>query len=298
MLSYYPTCRSLASVSAAMNESKQQKTAPVTVFRSSQGWAPIGLREMWRYRELLWVLTLRSVQIRYKQSILGIAWAVLQPLALMLMFTLIFSVLLKVPSDGVPYPIFSYSALLFWTFFSNSLSHAIPSLQENAPLIRKIYFPREFFPMSSILAAVFDLLIASLIFLGLMFYYNIPFTVNILYVVPVLIIQTVFTMGVCFIFSALNAYYRDVKYALPLVIQLWLYATPIIYPISSVPERLRLYYMLNPMTGIIESYRNVLVKGLPPSSFYMAVAAAGAVLLFILGYIYFKRIEMTLADVV
>ena len=283
-----------------MDELKQEKTAsaPVTVFRSSGGWIPLSLRELWNYRELLWVLTLREVQIRYKQSILGVAWAILQPLALMLTFTLIFSTLLKVPSEGVPYPIFSYSALLFWTFFSTSLNNAIPSLETNAALIKKIYFPREFFPMSSILAAVFDLLIAALIFLGMMFYYHIDFTVNILYVIPILIIQTVFTMGVCFIFSALNAYYRDVKYALPLIIQLWLYATPIIYPLSLVPERFRTYYMLNPMTGIIESYRNVLVKGIAPEGFYLGVAAAGAVLLFLLGYFYFKRIEMTLADVV
>jgi lipopolysaccharide transport system permease protein len=259
---------------------------------------PLSLRDLWNYRELLWVLTLREIQIRYKQSILGVAWAILQPLALMLMFTLVFSALLKVPSEGVPYPIFSYSALLFWTFFSTSLHNAIPSLETNAALIKKIYFPREFFPMSSILAAVFDLIIAAVIFLGMMFYFHVDFTVNILYVIPVLIIQTIFTMGVCFIFSAMNAYYRDVKYALPLVIQLWLYATPIIYPISLVPERFRTYYMLNPMAGIIESYRSVLVKGMAPEGFYLGVAAAGAVLLFVLGYWYFKRIEMTLADVV
>jgi len=285
-------------VDLAKEEQVNTNAAPVTVFHSSGGWITGKLHELWNYRELLWVLTLRNVQIRYKQSILGIAWAVLQPLALMLIFTLVFSALLKVPSEGVPYPIFSYSALLFWTFFSNSLNNAIPSLEDNAALIKKIYFPREFFPISSILAAVFDLLIAAVIFLGMMFYYHVSFTLNILYVIPLLIIQTIFTMGVCFIFSALNAYYRDVKYALPLVIQLWLYATPIIYPLSSVPERFRLYYMLNPMAGIIESYRNVLVKGIAPDTFYVGVAAAGAVLLFILGYWYFKRIEMTIADIV
>lgn len=272
-------------------------TTPVTVIRPSGGWIPAKLREFWRYRELLYVLTMREVRIRYKQSVLGIAWAVLQPLALMLMFTLVFSVLLKIPSEGVPYPIFSYSALLFWTFFSGSLTRAIPSLEDNAALIKKIYFPREFFPMSSVLAAVFDLLIAGVIFLGMMFYFHVSFTLNILYVIPLLLVQTIFTLGVCFIFSALNAYYRDVKYALPLVIQIWLYATPIIYPLSLVPERFRTYYMLNPMTGIIESYRNVLVKGIAPDEFYIGVAAAGAVFLLILGYLYFKRIEMTFADV-
>lgn len=256
------------------------------------------LNELFSYRELLYVLTVREIQIRYKQSVLGIAWAVIQPLALMLMFTLIFSVLLKVPSDGVPYPIFSYSALLFWIFFSGSLTRAIPSLETNASLIRKIYFPRELFPISSVLAAGFDLLIAAVIFLGLIFYFGVPFTVNMLYVVPILVIQTIFTLGVCFFASALNVYYRDVKYALPVLIQLWMYATPIIYPMSLVPERLLTFYLLNPMTGIIVSYRNILVKGLPPDYFYLGVAAAGAVVLFVLGYLYFKRIEMTFADIV
>ena len=273
-------------------------SASVDAIRTTAGWIPAKLREFWKYRELLYVLTLREIQIRYKQSVLGIAWAVLQPLALMLMFTLIFSVLLKIPSDGVPYPIFSYSALLFWTFFSGSLNRAIPSLETNADLIKKIYFPREFFPLSCVLAAIFDLIIAAFIFLGMMFYFHVNFTVNILYVIPLLIIQTIFTMGVSFIFSALNAYYRDVKYALPLIIQLWLYATPIIYPLSIIPERFKTYYMLNPMTGIIEGYRNALVKGIAPDAFYMGVAASGAVLLFILGYFYFKRIEMTFADVI
>ena len=256
------------------------------------------LKKLFSYRELLYVLTFREIQIRYKQSVLGIAWAVLQPLVLMLMFTLVFSVLLKIPSDGVPYPIFSYSALLFWTFFSGSMTRAIPSLEANAALIKKIYFPREFFPVSSVLAAGFDLLIAAIIFLGMMFYFDVSFTVYILYVIPILAIQVVFTIGVCFFASALNVYYRDVKHALPLLIQVWMYATPIIYPISQVPERLQTFYLLNPMTGIIEGYRNILVKGLPPDYFYLGVAAAGAVVLFILGYLYFKRIEMTFADIV
>ncbi len=259
---------------------------------------PAKLREVWRYRQLLYVLSLREIQIRYKQSVLGVAWAVLQPLALMLMFTLIFSTLLKVPSEGIAYPVFSYSALMFWTFFSNSLSSAIPSLESNAALIKKIYFPREFFPMSSVFAAIFDLIIAAFIFLCMMFYYHVHFTLNILYVIPLLIVQTIFMMGVCFIFSALNAYYRDIKYALPLAIQIWMYATPIIYPITLIPERFKTYYLLNPMTGLIESYRNILVQGKGPEGLYVGVAAAGAVFLFIVGYLYFKRIEMTFADVI
>jgi len=273
-------------------------SASVTVFRPTSGWMFVGPRELWSHRELLWVLTLREIQIRYKQSILGIAWAVLQPLALMLMFTLIFSVLIKVPSEGIPYPVFSYSALMFWTFFSGSLLRAIPSLEANSALIKKIYFPREFFPISSVLSCVFDLAIAALIFLGIMLYFHVPFTVNILYVIPLVIIQTIFTLGVCFFASALNVYYRDVKHALSLIIQLWMYVTPIIYPMTLVPERFKAYYLLNPMTGIIESYRNILVKGIEPQFFYLWVAAVGAIVLFVIGYLYFKRIEMTFADVV
>jgi lipopolysaccharide transport system permease protein len=256
------------------------------------------LGELWRRRELLWALTLREIQIRYRQSVLGIGWAVLQPLAMMLVFTLIFSVLLKVPSDGVPYPVFSYSALTFWTFFSGSLTRAIPSVEANEALIKKIYFPREFFPISSVLSAIFDLAIAFVIFLIIMAYYHTPFTLNILYVVPLVLIQTVFTIGVCLFASALNVYYRDVKYALGLIVSLWMYATPIIYPMSLIPERFWKFYLLNPMTGLIESYRNVLVKGIAPQLFYVGIAAAGAVLLFVLGYFYFKRIEMSFADVV
>lgn len=283
-------------------ENKVNQTADLTpsvsAIQTAAGWLPAKLREFWKYRELLYVLTRREIQIRYTQSVLGVAWAILQPLALMLMFTLIFSVLLKTPSEGVPYPIFSYSGLLFWTFFSGSLTRAIPSLEANADLIKKIYFPREFFPMSSVFAAFFDLIIAAFIFLGMMFYYHVSFTVNILYVIPLLAIQTIFTLAICFIFSALNVYYRDVKYALPLIIQLWMYATPIIYPITTIPARFQTLFLLNPMTGLIESYRNILVKGIAPQGFYVGVAAAGAVFLLILGYFYFKRIEMTFADVI
>jgi lipopolysaccharide transport system permease protein len=256
------------------------------------------LGEIWRRRELLWALTWREIQIRYTQSVLGIAWAVLQPLALMLVFTLIFSVLLKVPSDGVAYPVFSYSALTFWTFFQGSLSRAIPSVEANEGLIKKIYFPREFFPMSSVFSAMFDLVIAFVIFLLIMVYYHTPFTLNMLYVVPLVVIQTIFTIGVCLFASALNVYYRDVKYALGLIVQLWMYATPIIYPMSLIPQRFWKFYLLNPMTGIIESYRNVLIKGSGPQLSYVGVAAAGAILLFVLGYFYFKRIEMSFADVI
>lgn len=253
---------------------------------------------MIKYWGLLYSLTRREIQIRYTQSVLGIAWAVLQPLALMVIFALVFSALLKVPSDGIPYPIFAYSALLPWTFFSGSLNRAIPSLETNAPLIKKIYFPREIFPVSSVLATFVDFLIGGVILIGMMFYFHISFTLNVLYVVPIVLIQIVFTVAICFFGSAINAYYRDVKYALPLLIQVWMFASPIIYPVSVVPEGLGTFYFLNPMAGIINSYRSVIVKGIPPSLEYLGIAAAGSVVLLILCYLYFKRIEMTFADVV
>jgi lipopolysaccharide transport system permease protein len=258
------------------------------------------VRTFLAYRELLWVLTLREIQIRYKQSVLGIVWAVLQPLAMMLAFTLIFSSLLKVSTGGIPYPIFSYSALLLWTLFSNSLTRAIPSLEANSALIRKIYLPREFFPMSSVLGALFDFLISAVIFVGLMIYYHnfVHLTPNVLYVIPILLIQMVFTFGLCFFASAVNVYYRDIKHALPFLIQIWMFATPIIYPVSLVPERFQLYYFLNPMAGIIVNFRLVVLDGAAPSFTYLGISAAGSVLLFIVGYWYFKRVEMDFADVV
>ena len=257
------------------------------------------LRELAKHRELLYVLTLREIQIRYKQSVLGIAWAILQPLALMLMFTLIFSRLLGVSTDGYPAPIFYYSALVPWTFFSGSLNRAIPSLELNAPLIKKIYFPRELFPLSSVLAAFVDFLIALAILAGMMLYFHTPFTANILFLVPVVLIQIVFTFAICLFASAINVYYRDVKHALPLLIQLWMYASPIVYPVSQIPEGLKLaYFILNPIAGIIVSYRSTLVQGMAPSYPYVATAAAGSLFLFAVCYYLFKRVEMDFADVV
>jgi lipopolysaccharide transport system permease protein len=258
------------------------------------------VRTFLAYRELLWVLTLREIQIRYKQSVLGIIWAVLQPLGMALAFTLIFSLLLKVDTGETPYILFSYSGVILWTLFSNSLTRAIPSLEANSSLIRKIYLPREFFPMSSVLGAFFDFLISVVIFVGLMIYYRnfVHLTPNVLYVIPILLIQMIFTFGLCFFASAVDVYYRDVKHALPFLIQVWMFVTPIMYPVDRIPDRFQLYYFLNPMSGIVVNFRRVAIDGLSPSFNYLGIAAAGAILLFIVGYWYFKRVEMEFADVV
>lgn len=256
------------------------------------------LRELAAYRELLWNVTLREIKVRYKQTLLGTAWAILQPLSFMVLFTVFFSYLIRVPSEGVPYPLFTLTALLPWMFFATSLSFAIPSLVGNADLIRKVYFPREIFPLASVLAALLDFAIACLPFAGMVLYYRVPLTSQALYVIPLLGVQIVFTVGLALFFSALAAHYRDVKHALPLAIQLWMFATPIIYPISLIPERFKTIFLLNPMAGVIDGYRRVLLHGSAPDLRAAGLAAFVAVLAFWGGVRYFKQVEARLADVI
>lgn len=268
----------------------------ITPTQSRSIWA--SLREVIKYRELLSQITLREIKVRYKQTALGVAWAILQPLSLMVIFTLFFGRFAKIPSEGIPYPIFYYSALLPWQLFATSLSFAIPSLVTNRQLVTKIYFPREIFPLSSILAALVDFTIGFFIFLIMIFIYKIAFTTCFLLVIPILFIQIIFILGISFFASAINVYYRDVRYALPLIIQLWLFISPVIYPVSIIPKYLRTIYLLNPMAGIIDGYRSVLGKGIPPDSFGLGLAAVMSVMLFFFGYRYFKKIEMSFADVI
>jgi len=247
--------------------------------------------------ELLLNLTRKTIKVKYKQSAFGIGWAIIQPLALMLIFVLIFSTLLKIPSDGLPYALFVYSALLPWTLFATSLSTAVPSIEASAGLLRKLYMPRVLFPTAAVMAGLVDFGIGFVIFLGIMLWYKVAFTYILLWIIPVLAVQLVFTLGLCYLLAPLNAYYRDVRAALPLTLQVWMYATPIIYPLSRIPESFRVFYMLNPMAGVIDSWRNVLAKGVAPDLSYLGIAAIGAVLLFMIGYFVFKKTEMTLADV-
>jgi len=256
------------------------------------------VRELYKYRELIASLVTREIKVRYKQSVLGVFWAVLQPLSMTVIFSVIFSVFVKMPSDGIPYPIFSYTALLPWTLFASALSFAIPSVVSNISLVTKIYFPREIFPLSAILAAFFDFCIASIIFVLLMLFYRIPLTWNILYLLPILILQVILMAGVALFASALNVYYRDVKYILPLALQLWMYASPIIYPISVVPDKIKVVYMLNPMAPIIDSYRKILLLGTHPNLYELGYSALISILILVLGYKYFKKVEMDFADVI
>ena len=256
-------------------------------------------RELFRHRELLWLVTEREIKVRYKQSVLGVLWAILQPLSLMIVMTVFFSWFARMPSDGIPYPLFVYSALLPWIFFSTSLSFAIPSLITNAHIITKIYFPREIVPLASVLAALLDFLIASAVFLLILAYYRVQLTWNLLFLLPLLAIQIAFTTGVCLLLSAFTVLYRDVRHMLPLLIQIWMFFTPILYPASVVPGRWRVvYFMLNPMAVIIDGYRHAVVQGLPTQLSYIGLAALVSCVLLWLGYKYFKHLEREFADIV
>jgi lipopolysaccharide transport system permease protein len=256
-------------------------------------------RELWRHRELLWLVTQREIKVRYKQSMLGIVWAVLQPLSLMVVFTVFFSWFSRMQSDGIPYPLFSYAALLPWTFFSTSLTFAIPSLIANSHIITKIYFPREIVPLASVLAAFADFVIASFVFVLLLGFYRVSPTWNLLYVLPIVLIQIAFTVGVSLLLSAFTVLYRDVRHTLPLVIQIWMFVTPILYPASVVPQRWRgWYFSLNPMAAIIDGYRRAVVQGTAPQLNYLLLAAAVSALLLWAGYKYFKSLEKEFADIV
>jgi lipopolysaccharide transport system permease protein len=256
-------------------------------------------RELWRHRELLWLLTLREIKVRYKQTALGVAWAVLQPLSLMVVFTVFFSWFARIESDGIPYPLFSYAALLPWTFFSTSLSFAIPSLIANSNIITKIYFPREVIPLSAVMAALLDFLIASGAFVLLLIAYRMPPSWNLIFIVPIVAIQLLFTVGVSLLLSAFTVLYRDVRHTLPLVIQIWMFVTPILYPASVVPERWRAWYFsLNPMAAIIDGYRRAILQHQPPQLDYLLLAAVVSCLLVWAGYKYFKHLEREFADIV
>jgi lipopolysaccharide transport system permease protein len=255
-------------------------------------------KTLYSYRELLLMWTLREIRVRYKQSLLGAGWALLQPLALMLVFTLVFGVLIQLPSDGVPYPLFAYTALLAWTFFSASVTLAIPTLVNNLNLVTKIYFPREILPIASIGASLADLLVASVLLLAAVIWYQVPLSLNLLWLPLIMAVQIVLALGVVLPASALNVFYRDIRFIVPLGVQLWMYATPIIYPISLVPEQFRTIYAINPMVGIVDSYRRVILHGVPPSPEYLGLSAAISILLLLAGYTYFKRMEEYFADLI
>jgi lipopolysaccharide transport system permease protein len=270
---------------------------PLVIIEPNKTWSALDLHDLWTFRELLYFLTWRDVKVRYKQTELGVAWAIIQPLFTMLVFTLFFGRLAGVPSDNVPYPVFAYAGLLAWTFFANAITNSGNSLVGSANLITKVYFPRMIIPGAAVAAGLVDFAIAFLIMVLLMIYYGVMVTWGILMFPVLVLLTTLLALGMGMWLSALNVKYRDVRFALPFLVQLWMFVSPVIYPASFLPEKYRWLLWLNPMTGIIEGYRSSLF-GRPFNWTALAASAAITLILLIYSSYSFRRMEKSFADIV
>lgn len=271
---------------------------PRTVVRPSRGWVSLKLRELWEYRELLYFFIWRDVKVRYKQTALGLTWVVLQPFFTMLIFSLFFGRLAKVPSDGVPYPIFAFTALLPWTFFAHGVTQSSNSVVSNSNLINKVYFPRMTIPIAAVLSGLADLLPGFVVLLGMMFYYGIFPTAQIIWLPAFVLLALIAAMGVGIGLAAVNVHFRDVRHTVPFLVQSWLFITPIAYPSSLLPERWKTIYALNPMVGVVEGFRWALLDTEPAPGPIVWVSAGAAIVLLAATALYFRRLEKTFADVV
>jgi len=249
-------------------------------------------------RDLIYALTLHRISVRYKQSVLGYFWAVLHPVLLLLIYTVIFSRVAAVPTNGAPYAIFAFTALLPWTFFSNGLSGATIGLPAHSNLMSKVYFPREILPLSYVLAALLDFLIASVVLVALMLYYGIHLTASALWVLPAMVILTVFLTGITLFASAMQTRFRDVGVAMPLILQVWMFATPVVYSRQSVPEAFRRWYDLNPLVGIMETFRSALLNRAIPDTTLLFECLLLSLIIAVVSYAWFKHVEATLVDVI
>jgi lipopolysaccharide transport system permease protein len=268
----------------------------VTVIEPPKAWRALDLKELWAYRELLFVLTMRDVKVRYKQTVLGFAWAIIQPVMMMVVFSIFFGRLAQMPSDGLPYSVFVYAGLLPWTFFANSITASSNSLVASAQLVSKVYFPRLIIPLAAVGGALVDFVIATGVLLLLMLFYGVGWTMN-LVMSPLLVAGVIFTaVGVGTFLSALTVAYRDFRYVVPFMVQLWLFATPVVYPASLVPESWRWVVYLNPMAGIIEGFRSGFL-GRPFDPFALSISFLVALLLFLTGVAYFEKVERRFADI-
>jgi lipopolysaccharide transport system permease protein len=291
------TAAGAADADHRRNTTRASEDRPVTIIRRSRGWVNLQLREVLDYRELLYFLVWRDVKVRYKQTAIGAGWAIIQPLLTMVVFSLFFGQLAKVPSDGIPYPIFSFTALLPWTLFAYALGQASNSLVGSSNLITKVYFPRLVIPLASVLSGLVDFVIAFAILLGMMVFYGVRPTPAVFLVPLFLLLALVTALGVGIWLSALNVEYRDVRYVIPFLTQLWLFATPVAYPSSLLAEPFRTIYGINPMVGVVDGFRWALL-GSPPPGPMIGVSAAVSVALLVSGGFYFRRMERTFADVV
>ena len=271
---------------------------PLIRIQPSGKWVSLGFRELWEYRELLYFLVWRDVKVRYKQTVLGVAWAIIQPLMTMVVFSLFFGKLAKVPSDGIPYPIFNFAALVPWTFFAHGLNQGAGSLVASANMIKKIYFPRLAMPLATVLAGLVDFVLAFMVLVLMMLYYGIVPTFNALWLPLFLLLALVTSLGVALWLSAMNVQFRDVRYTIPFLIQMWLFVSPITYPSSMLPEPWRTLYGINPMAGVVEGFRWALLGTDTAPGPIIFVSSLVALLLLASGVYYFRRMEKTFADVV
>jgi lipopolysaccharide transport system permease protein len=290
--------KTVAPAAALPHESHPR---PIRIIRPVS-FSPVDLlrevRELWHYRDLFYTLTVHRIKVRYKQSVLGLAWAILQPLSLMLIYTVIFSVIAKVPSEGVPYAVFAYAALLPWTFFSSSLTNATQGLVSHSQLVTKVYFAREILPLTYVSAALFDFAVASTFLFALFLYYGVGLSSYVVWAVPILLLLTALATACSLFLSAMQVKFRDIGVAMPLLLQLWMFSTPVVYPLSAVPARFRALYALNPLVGVIENFRRVVLQGVAPDLYSLAISAIVAAILLPLTYLYFKRVEATMADII
>ncbi len=271
---------------------------PVLRIEARRGWLALDLGELWAYRDLIYFFVWRDIKVRYKQTVIGAAWAVLQPVLTMLVFSLFFGKLAKIPSQGLPYPIFYYTALLPWNYFASAMQGATNIVVENQRVITKIYFPRVVLPISSILSGLVDFAISFAVFLALMAWYRMMPTRAVIWLPAFLLLAVLTALGVGLWLSALNALYRDVRYVVPFLVQFWLFASPVAYPSSLVPAKWRWLYGLNPMAGVIEGFRWALTGHGDPPSILLAASSGAVVLLVLSGLVYYHAVEGTIADVV
>ncbi len=275
-----------------------ESETPVLRIRPSRGWQRLNLAEVWHHRELVYFLSWRDIKVRYKQTALGAAWAIIQPFMTMLVFSLFFGKLAKMPSDGIPYPLFAYAALVPWTFFANSLTQSSNSLIQNSNMLKKIYFPRLIIPIGTILSGAVDFLVAFAVLLIMMLYYGVVPSANVVWVPFLLLLVVGTALGIGLWCSALNVRFRDVRYAIPFVTQFWLFATPIAYPSSLLGEPWRTLYGVNPMVGVVEGFRWALLGTQTAPLGLLLLSTVTAIVTVVTGAFFFKRMEKTFADTV
>jgi lipopolysaccharide transport system permease protein len=274
------------------------ESVPHIHIEPSRGWVSLRLRELWEYRELLYFLIWRDVKVRYKQTVLGAAWAIIQPFFTMVVFSVFFGKLAKIPSDDIPYPIFSYAAMVPWTFFAQGLNQASNSLVRHANLIQKVYFPRLAVPIAKLLAGIVDFVLAFIVLLGMMMAYSIVPTLNALWLPFFLLLALITSLGTALWLSAMNVQFRDVSYIVPFIVQFWMFATPIAYPSSLLPEPWRTLYGINPMAGVVEGFRWALLGTNTAPGPISIVSSLAALTLLVSGALYFRRMEKTFADLI